>query len=150
MKLLTYSFCAIFIIILLFLYEIYFGENKLSLLLNQGLTDAPSNLSHVTIENRRGLYCIISGYDATTTSSCITTKKDFSTWLQDAKFEVIYYIDKNDSATRYCSSYHSLPPSLLKNELGYAIQIQGGNPKMIFVEPIDEKTIQLEFYSDWN
>ena len=119
-------------------------------MLNQGLTSLPKGLQDISVENRRGLYCILTDYDADTDSKCNVAKQNLSVWLGHAKFQVIYFLPKGDSIIKYYTSFDSLPKSIIQNDIGYSIQIESSNPKKIVVEPHNDNEVNLFFYSDWN
>jgi hypothetical protein len=149
-SIIKYTLITIVVSALTFLYLVYLGQNKISIMLNQGLDSLPGGLYDVSIKNRRGLYCTLTGFDADTDSHCLIEKQDLADWLKTAQFQVIIFTSREDSLQKFYTAYSSLPHQIINNTIDYTIQIECSNPKGIYVKPLDEKSVQLYFTSDWN
>ena len=146
-----YGLLTTAVCVLTFLYLVYFGENRISLMLNQGV-NVPHDLHDVSIESRRGLFAVLFNTDAHTIATCKTSKKSLMEWLKTSKFEVIHLPKDTSSNKMFYTSYDSLPPEIIQNKIDYTIQLQRTSSDMrhLSVEPIDSDNVYLTYEMDWN
>jgi hypothetical protein len=144
--LLTTTLC-----VLTFLYLVYFGENRISLILNQGV-NVPHNLHDISIERRRGLIAVLFTSDAHTIATCKTTKKNLMDWLKTSNFEVIHFYRDTSFKEIFYTSYDSLPLEIIQNKIDYTIQLQrtSSDTRHLNIEPIDNDNVFLKYEMDWN
>lgn len=141
--------------VLTFLYLVYFGENRISLIIHQGV-DAPHGLYDVSIERRRSLMEILLHLETDANSSCKTSKENLNEWLKTSNFQSIWFFKDTTSKEIYYHSYESLPPviiqKIIQNKISYKIslRIPHDNYANLLVVPIDKDNVSIEYASDWN
>ena|ERR1700749_3486007 len=149
-KILRITGISITIVVAVFLYLVYLGQNRFSVMLHQGLTSLPPNLHNVTIKYRRNIFSILGLIEGGATSTCTVSKKDLAAWLQHTDF-VFISKEKDPFHYLYYFDYNaSTPKPILNNEEEYCIQFQLSNPKAITVTPLDKDNVTLSCNSDWN
>jgi hypothetical protein len=135
---------------LIFLWLMYFGENRLSLMLNQG-TSVPYNLENISIAERRGLNNLLTGIDSHGSAECVTTNKSLQKWLVEQNFELIH-CPGDSGKVEFYSTYEALPEKIRGSKIGYGIQLEwySTNTRHITVTPVGEEKVKLQFSMDWN
>jgi hypothetical protein len=148
-KIPKYSIFTLTFCLLTFLYFVYIGENRISLMLNQG-TSVPSNLDNITIKARRGLGVLINsgGYS---TSICKTSKQSLNKWLKTSNFAVIHFPQDSFKPKSFYTNYDSLPAEIIKSKINYIVQFKRHKDYlMLFVTPVDSQNVLLRYEMDWD
>jgi len=142
----TLTFCS-----LIFVYLICFGQNRISLMLNQG-TAVPSDLEEISIKRKRGLLGVLTNRDVYATATCKTSKQSLNIWLMNSDFEVIHYSPFTSIERQFFTSYKSLPQNIFDNKVEYIVQLkrQSTNSRLLYVIPIDSQNVFLRYEMEWN
>lgn len=150
-KAILYLFAAVILFSAVFLYQIYYGQNRFALMLNQG-ADVPSGAKQISITKRRGVAAFFTNMEYTAVGSCIVAKPDFSNWFQSLDFEVIIVYDNSTKKELFYSAYSLLPKAVLENKIPYLIQLKKNSTDVRHIDVVaeDEENVKLVYEMDRN
>ncbi len=150
-KVILYLFLTAVLFSGVFLYQVYCGQNRFALMLNQG-ADVPSGAKQISITKRRGLAAFFFNMEYTAVGSCIVAKQDFSSWLRSLDFEVIVVYDNSTKKELFYSVYAALPQAVLNNKIPYLLQLKKNSTDVRHIDVVTENEgdVKLVYEMDRN